>query len=155
MRHSRTVPGCFSQRDPRGGRHDGTAPARWTANSINQGKLVELRTEDLPGGVKAVFLTGRMDIAGTQEVDQRFSALTATNKALVAVDLSGVSFLASIGIRTIVSSARARANRGGSMALVKPQPLVEQTLLAAGIDTVVPIWPDLDDAVRGLQAATS
>jgi hypothetical protein len=41
------------------------------------------------------------------------------------------------------------------MALVKPQPLVEQTLLAAGIDTVVPIWPDLDDAVRGLQAATS
>jgi anti-anti-sigma factor len=116
---------------------------------------VELRTEDLPGGVKAVFLTGRMDIAGTQEVDQRFTALTATSKALVAVDLSGVSFLASIGIRTIVSSARALANRGGSMALVKPQPLVEQTLLAAGIDTVVPIWPDLDDAVRGLQAATS
>lgn len=116
---------------------------------------MELRTEDLPGGVKAVFLTGRMDIAGTQEVDTRFSAITTTDKALVAVDLSGVSFLASIGIRTIVSSARALANRGGAMALVKPQPLVEQTLLAAGIDTVVPIWPDLDEAARSLQASAA
>ena len=131
------------------------APARWTANSINQGKLVELRTEDLPGGVKAVFLTGRMDIAGTQEVDLRFTSIMATDKALVAVELSGVSFLASIGIRTIVSNARALANRGGAMVLVRPQPLVEQTLLAAGIDSVVPIWPDLDEGVRSLQAAAS
>jgi anti-anti-sigma factor len=116
---------------------------------------MELQTEELPSGIKVVVLSGRMDIAGTQQVDLRFTAITASQKALVAVDLSAVSFLASIGIRTLVSSARALANRGGAMAVVKPQPLVEQTLLAAGIDSIIPIYPNLDEAARGLQAAAA
>ena len=116
---------------------------------------MELRSEEMPNGVKLVVLAGRFDIAGTQEIDQRFTALTATSKALVAVDVSAVSFLASIGIRTLVSSARALANRGGAMALIGPQPLVEQTLLAAGIDSIIPNYPNLDEAGRGLQASAT
>jgi anti-anti-sigma factor len=116
---------------------------------------MELRSEEMPNGVKLVTLAGRFDIAGTQEIDQRFTAITATTKALVAVDVSAVSFLASIGIRTLVSSARALANRGGAMALIGPQPLVEQTLLAAGIDSIIPIYPNLDEAGRGLQASAT
>jgi anti-anti-sigma factor len=116
---------------------------------------MDLRTEDLPNGIKLVMLAGRMDIAGTQQIDVRFTALTATNKALVAVDLAEVPFLASIGIRTLVSSARALANRGGHMALVNPQPLVGQTQIAAGIDSIIPIYPSLDEAGRGLQAAAA
>ncbi|HSE12569.1 MAG TPA: STAS domain-containing protein [Rudaea sp.] len=116
---------------------------------------MELRTEDTPGGVKLVVLAGRFDIAGTQDIDQRFTAITASSKALVAVDVAGVTFLASIGIRTLVSSARALANRGGAMALVKPQPLVEQTLIAAGIDSIIPIYPSLEEAERGLLASSA
>src|SRR6478736_2432 len=121
----------------------------------HKGLLMELRSEEMPNGVKLVTLAGRFDIAGTQEIDQRFTALTATSKALIAVDVSAVSFLASIGIRTLVSSARALANRGGAMALIGPQPLVEQTLLAAGIDSIIPIYPNLDEAGRGLQASAT
>ena len=116
---------------------------------------MELRTEDLPNAIKLVALSGRMDIAGTQQIDQRFTALTATSKALIAVDLAEVPFLASIGIRTLVSSARALSNRGGHMALVNPQPLVKQTLVAAGIDSIIPVHANLDEAGRGLQAAAA
>jgi len=114
---------------------------------------MQMRTEDLADGVKAVFLSGRMDNAGTQEIDLSFTALTATSKALIAVDLSEVSFLASIGIRTLVSSARAVANRGGAMALANPQPLVAETLMAAGIDSIIPIYTDMGEAGRELLAA--
>ena len=41
------------------------------------------------------------------------------------------------------------------MALIGPQPLVEQTLLAAGIDSIIPIYPNLDEAGRGLQASAT
>jgi len=116
---------------------------------------MELRTEELPNGIKVIILAGRMDIAGAQEIDLRFTTLTATQKALIAVDLSGVTFLASIGIRTLVTSARALAGRGGSMAFVRPLPLVEQTLIAAGIDSIIPIYGDVDQAARGLQAHAS
>ena len=114
---------------------------------------MEMRTEQLPDGVKVVILAGRMDNAGTQQIDLQFTSLTATRKSLIAVDLSDVSFLASIGIRTLVSSARALANRGGAMALVSPQPLVAATLEAAGIDTIIPIYADVNEANRELQAS--
>ena len=35
---------------------------------------MDLRTEDLPNGIKLVMLAGRMDIAGTQQIDVRFTA---------------------------------------------------------------------------------
>lgn len=113
---------------------------------------MELRTQETSDGVKVITLAGRMDIAGTQEIEMRFTNLAASQKALVAVDLSDVSFLASIGMRTLVSSARALMNRGGAMALANPQPLVKQALVAAGIDSLIPIFPDVDQASRGLQA---
>jgi len=112
-----------------------------------------LRTQETPDGVITIVLTGRMDIAGTQEIEQQFTTLAAGRKALVAVDLSGVSFLASIGMRTLVSSARAQMNRGGAMALVNPGPMVNQALIAAGLDSLIPIYPDIEQASRGLQAA--
>ena len=116
---------------------------------------MELTTRETAEGVKVITLSGRMDIAGTQEIELKFTSVSASQKALVAVDVSGVSFLASIGMRTLVSSARALMNRGGAMALVNPQPLVQQALIAAGIDSLIPIYPNVDEAGRGLQASAA
>ena len=114
---------------------------------------MELKTQETTDGVKVIVLAGRMDIAGTQEIDLRFTSLASSQKGLIAVDLSDVSFLASIGMRTLVSSARALMNRGGAMALANPQPLVKQALMAAGIDSLIPIYADVGEASRGLRAA--
>ncbi len=114
---------------------------------------MELRPLESPDGVTVLSLSGRMDIAGTQEIEQRFTNLASSRKGLVAVDLSEVTFLASIGMRTLVSSARALMNRGGAMALVNPQPLVKQALIAAGIDSLIPIFASLDEAGRSLKAS--
>lgn len=113
---------------------------------------MELTTEQLPDGVERIALAGRMDSAGTQEIDLRFTALTATRAALIVVDFSQVSFLASIGIRTLVTNARALVRRGGRMVLASPQPLVEDVLKLAGIDTLIPLYPDLGSACMGLKS---
>jgi anti-anti-sigma factor len=113
---------------------------------------MELRNERLMEGVDKLTLAGRMDSAGVQEIDHRFTALTATQKALILVDLSLVSFLASIGIRTLVTNAKALRRRGGSMALLKPQPLVAEVLKTAGIDTIIPIFDDQARALGALKA---
>jgi len=44
-------------------------------------------------------------------------------------------------------------NRGGAMALVNPAPMVNQALIAAGLDSLIPIYPDIQQASRGLQAS--
>jgi len=114
---------------------------------------MELTTEQLADGVQKIALSGRMDNAGTEEIDLRFAGLTTARPALIVVDLSQVSFLASIGMRTLLISAKALALRQGHMALAAPQPLVEEVLRLAGIDAVIPVYADIGSACEGLKVA--
>jgi anti-anti-sigma factor len=113
---------------------------------------MRLETEEIEGGVVRVRLSGRMDIAGVDAIAMPFAALAATNDRRVIVDLSGVDFLASIGIRAILQNARAHRMRGGGMVLLAPPPLVDEVLRAAGVSNVVPIVSDLDAARAALAA---
>ena len=114
---------------------------------------MELMTEDLADGIQRIVLAGRMDSAGAQAIDLKFTALTTTRPARIVVDCSQMSFLASIGIRTLVSSAKALARRGGRMVLASPQPLVEEVLKLGGIDSLIPVYSDIEAALVGLAAA--
>ena len=111
---------------------------------------MQMDVVQLGDGVTRVNLAGRMDIEGTQAIDLKFTALTANRRAAVIVDLSQVSFLASIGMRTLLSSAKALAQKGGRMVILNPQPMVASALATAGIDTLVPVFPDLDAARAAL-----
>jgi anti-sigma B factor antagonist len=113
---------------------------------------MELAVQDLDSGVLGINLSGRMDIIGTQQIDLKFTMLVSTRKAQILVDLSNVTFIASIGIRTLVSNAKAQRLRGGSMVLYKPNNQVEEVLRATGIDTIIPIVHDFD-AARGAFAS--
>jgi len=113
--------------------------------------IMELNIENLPNDVSHLILIGKMDLAGAQQIDIRFSAATgSTRKALV--DLSQVSFLASMGIRTLVLGAKNVQSKGGKMVFLKPSAEVAQVLTAAGIDTIVPIHQDLESALSALSA---
>ena len=113
---------------------------------------MELAVKDLDSGVLGINLSGRMDIIGTQQIDLKFTMLASTRKAQILVDLSNVTFIASIGIRTLVSNAKAQKLRGGSLVLYKPSAPVEEVLRATGIPAIIPIAHDLDSA-RGAFAA--
>jgi anti-anti-sigma factor len=106
----------------------------------------------MEGGVLKVRLAGRMDIAGVDAIAVPLAALAATNDRRVIVDLSGVDFLASIGIRAILQNARAHKMRGGGMVLLAPRPLVDEVLRTAGVANVVPIVSDLEAARAALAA---
>lgn len=114
---------------------------------------MDLRSEQLADGVEKISLVGRMDSLGGYDINLRLSELVASRKLLAVVDLSEVSFLASIGIRTLVVNARAQSSRGGVMALANPQPLVAEVLKMAGIDTIIPVYPDVETACSALTAA--
>jgi anti-anti-sigma factor len=113
---------------------------------------MELTTEQLSDGIEKIALSGRMDSAGTQEIDLRFTGLTATRKALIVVDMSQVSFLASIGMRTLLTNAKALALRGGRMVLAGPQPMVVEVLRLAGIHSLIPVCADIESAREALKA---
>ena len=110
---------------------------------------MKLSTETLPGDVTKVTLEGLLDIAGSQEIDLRFSVVAGANKAVV-VDLSAVTFVASIGIRTLLTGAKAVHSRGGKLVLLNPSSAVEKVLKVTGVDTLMPIFHDADAAIQAV-----
>ena len=110
--------------------------------------------EDHGDDLRKVRLAGRLDMLGMEPIALKFTSLTASHGQQVLVDLREVSFLASIGIRSIVSSARALEAKGGRMVLlVAPGSSVEATLTSTGISEVIPIHTEEAEALAALGAA--
>jgi anti-anti-sigma factor len=114
---------------------------------------MDLQVEQLAGGIDRVKLVGRLDNAGVQAIYDRLNALTSATKAVMLVDLSQVSFIASAGIRALLTSAGGIQQRSGRMALLSPQHLVEEVLKMTGIESIIPIFHDVEAASAALKAS--
>jgi anti-anti-sigma factor len=111
---------------------------------------MEMHISELPAGVTCVALNGRLDAPGADAIGLRFTAAAAAEARPVVVDLSGVSFIASMGIRLLISAARALHLKGGKMALYGAQPLVQGVLDDAALDQIIPVEPTQADALAAL-----
>ncbi len=112
---------------------------------------MELTTETLAGDVTKVNLAGKLDIAGAQKIDLHFSVLVGSHRKLI-VDLEQVSFLASMGIRTLIMGAKTVKSKGGRMSILRPTPDVERVLIACGADTLIPMTHNLEAALAAVTA---
>jgi len=110
---------------------------------------MNLTIEETSIAVTKAILSGRMDIDGALSVDMRFSVLAGGRRKLV-VDLSEVTFMASMGLRTLMLSAKTMAANGGRMALINPQPSVAKVLESSGIGALIGVYPDWDSAVAAI-----
>jgi anti-anti-sigma factor len=106
---------------------------------------------DLGNGITLVELSGRMDVPGALKADPAFAQIAGDAERLI-VDLGKLEFLASLGIRTLVTASKTLRAKNGNMVLVSPQPNIEQVLRSSGIDTIIPIARDRADAEASVLA---
>ena len=109
-----------------------------------------ISTESMDGDITRVLLEGRLDIQGAAAVDLRMNILAGSSKFLL-IDLRNVSFLGSMGLRSLVVPAKVVHRRGGKAVLFGPTPMVEEVLKASNIGELIPIYHDLDAAVAALR----
>ena len=109
-----------------------------------------ISTESMEGDVTRVILDGRLDIQGAAAIDLKMNVLAGSSKFLL-IDLTSVSFLGSMGLRSLVLPAQAVKRRGGKIALLNPVPMVEEVLKASNIGEIIPIFHDLNAAVAALR----
>lgn len=107
--------------------------------------------EDIDGGVTKVVLSGRLDIAGSGEIDMPLSIVGGSRRAVV-VDLSAVDFMASLALRSVVMAGKAVHNKGGKLVLLAPQPAVEEVITVSGVDDLFPILRELAEAIAAVTA---
>ena len=104
------------------------------------------------GNVSKISLEGRLDTPGVDKIETRFTASVVSLCRNAVVDLSAVTFVSSMGIRMLLSSARGLALKHAKMVLCGAQPLVMQTLEHASIAEMIPIADDEAQALALFEA---
>jgi anti-sigma B factor antagonist len=84
------------------------------------------------GSAATVKMTGRLDISGAEVVALPLATLSGSKNALF-VDMAGVTFIASIGLRHLVSAAKAMGRRGGRLVLLNPDTAVTEVITTSGL----------------------
>ncbi|MCE0498680.1 MAG: STAS domain-containing protein [Methylacidiphilales bacterium] len=113
---------------------------------------MELKVITADDAYTHLALIGKLDILGVGEVENKFIGYTAARKKSAVVDLSGITFMGSMGLRIFLSAAKALNLEKKKLILLNPQPLVNEVLEASGIGDVVMITSDTDAAVAAAKA---
>jgi anti-sigma B factor antagonist len=86
-----------------------------------------------------VELAGRLDTAGVSGIEARFTATIVPKGRNAIVDLTKVDFLASLGIRMLISTGRALAGKGARLALFGASPYVTEVLESTSLMEIIPL----------------
>jgi anti-anti-sigma factor len=90
------------------------------------------------GSTATITMVGRLDISGAETVALPLATLSGSKNALY-VDMAGVTFVASIGLRHLVSAAKAVGRRGGKLVVLNPTPAVAEVITTSGLSELLHI----------------
>lgn len=100
------------------------------------------------GSCIVVELHGELDVETAPAVRTRFDALVdGPLRVRVVVDLSGLQFMASIGLRVLLEAERRARVGGGTLALAAPRPVVARVLQLTALDEHFAVYATVVDAV--------
>ena len=89
-----------------------------------------------------VRLSGRLDIAGVDQIETTFTATVCPKNKPTLVDVSGITFMASMGIRMLVSAARQLTRRGAKIVLYGAPAIVRESIERTALDDLLPMVKD-------------
>jgi anti-anti-sigma factor len=99
---------------------------------------MELQLTSL-GDAAKVALQGRLDTPGVDQIETRFTASVVAGGKHTLVDLSGVTFISSMGIRMLISTGRSLSLKKAKLVLFGAQPLVKESLDHVSLNDIVPV----------------
>ena len=85
-----------------------------------------IRIDPPTAGSQRVALGGRLDTHSYAELDQQLAPLLASTVPSLVLDLAGLEYISSAGIRSIFRARKVLAARGGRVLVVNPQPQIQK-----------------------------
>jgi anti-sigma B factor antagonist len=97
--------------------------------------------------VALVEVSGRIDSSTAPEFEEALQGVTGDGRHNIVVDLSGVDYMSSAGLRILVATLRECKKRLGNVKLANPSERASDVLSLAGLDTMFDIYDDRTAAV--------
>src|SRR5262245_46047037 len=111
---------------------------------------MELTIKNQTDQITHLGLRGRLDAAGVGEIELKFTSHTVPRGKPLLLDMSEVTFLCSLGLRMLLTVAKALGRRGAQTVLLSPQPAVREILSLTKFDELMPVHYDEGTALASL-----
>ena len=97
---------------------------------------------------QAVFLiSGRMDAENATQFDQTCDAFIAEGLSNLVIDLGELTYVSSMGLRSIVSIGKTLQAKGGALRICRPNGLVKRVFEITGLIDSFPVYESVEAAV--------
>jgi anti-sigma B factor antagonist len=109
--------------------------------------------EEKQNTVNIFTLAGRLDSNTSQDFEEKvFTAISNGDKALI-FNFKDIDYISSAGLRVILKATKALRREEGKILLCDMQDYVKEVFEIAGFDTLLPIVPTMEDALKSFQAS--
>ncbi|MEM7114756.1 MAG: STAS domain-containing protein [Chloroflexota bacterium] len=97
--------------------------------------------------VELVTVSGRVDSSNAPSLDSKLKESMNNGRHNIVLELSGVNYMSSAGLRAVVSALRECKRQGGDVRLANVSPRVDEVLSLAGLTSIFQIFEDDTAAV--------
>ncbi|NOZ21770.1 MAG: STAS domain-containing protein [Planctomycetes bacterium] len=113
---------------------------------------IEILNAEANPDVRVIRLSGRLDVIGAQELEPQILDAAAKCEAGLVVNMEGVEFVSSAGLRIILAVRKEADAAGKPLALVHVRPLVYKIFKIAALDKVFQFFEVEDEAIQSLSS---
>lgn len=106
--------------------------------------------EELRGDVLIIRIRGRLDAVSSPHAEKTICDSVENGQSKVLLDMSGVSYLSSAGLRMLLSTTKKLRSFSGRLVVCSTKPNVMDVLKISGFDHVLNLCDTEDDALKQL-----
>jgi anti-sigma B factor antagonist len=99
-------------------------------------------------GVAVLSIGGEIDLVTAPALEEAIGGVVAENPTALIIDLSGVEFLGSVGLK-ILAATYEKLGSSAEFGVVARGPATRRPIHLTGLDKTFPLYPTLDDALTG------
>jgi anti-anti-sigma factor len=107
------------------------------SESIREASGLTVRVEQ-DGDALVISAYGKLDLTNFKTLDAELRVAIAGDASEVILDLGGVSFIDSAGLRVVLLMARHSRRNGGRLRLVRGSGPIERAIEGSGVEHLLP-----------------
>ncbi len=99
--------------------------------------------------IPIISVSGRIDATTSKDLETALNNLIEQNNNNLVIDLAGVEYISSVGLRVMLSALKKVRPKQGDVKLVSLQPFVREVFEITGFTKLFTIYPNQEEAIGG------
>ncbi len=93
---------------------------------------------------------GRVDGVNALEFHQALESAISPDDGCMVLDLGGVPYISSAGLRVVLLVAKTLQKQKAKMAVCSLSPPIQEIFQISGFDKIIPVYPSRQEAIASL-----